>query len=98
MENNGIGINGEYPSPRFADGILIFTNSHEEMKDMLAEASINARLKINLEKIKALFNSFAPKKKIVHNNTEIKELQCYMYLRQEITSDNSIMNNINRRT
>lgn len=45
-----------------------------------------------------MFNLFVSKEKIVCNNTQITEVHSYVYLRQEITSDNNIMNEINRRT
>lgn len=42
------------------------------MLKYLAEASNNVGLNINFEKNKVMLNSFAPKKKIVCNNSEIK--------------------------
>lgn len=48
----------------FVDDILILINSSQEFEEMLenlAEACVNARLKINLEKSKMIFKSFAQK-------------------------------------
>lgn len=66
------------------------------LKD-LAEPSINMGLKIIFRKSKVMFHSFVPKKKIVHDNAEIKEVQICVYLVQEISSENSTMNEINIR-
>lgn len=53
------------------------------------------RLKIDFEKTKVIFDSFFPKEKIVYNTTEIKKVQNIVYHGQEITSQNSIINEIN---
>lgn len=62
----------------------------------MVNARIDVGLKTNLENTKVMPNSFASQKKIVYNNTEIKEGHSYMHLGQKITSDNIIMNEINR--
>lgn len=62
----------------------------------MIEATINVSLKTNFEKTEVI-NSFVLKNKIVYNNTEIKEVQIYVYFKQGISSDKSIMNGIKRR-
>lgn len=52
------------------------------MLEDLAEARINAELKVNLKNIKMMFNTFPEKRKIVHYNTEIEEVLSYVYLGQ----------------
>lgn len=51
----------------------------DKLKD-LVEANINVRLKINFEMFMLNFNSFAPEKKIVCNNIEIKKGQINVFL------------------
>lgn len=63
----------------------------------LVEASINVALKVNLEKTRVIFNSFILKKKLVYNNNDIKEVQSYVHLRQEISLDTGIVSEINGR-
>ena len=97
----GIKINGEFLSHlRFADDIVIISSNPNELEEMLtelAEASIQVGLKMNLQKTKIMFNAFASKKKIMNNSNEIEEVESYVYLGQEITMDNNIMSEINRR-
>lgn len=67
------------------------------MLEDLAEARINVKLKINSKNIKMMFSTFPEKRKTVYYNTEIEEVRSYLYLGQEITPGNSILNEIKRR-
>ena len=62
-EKKGIKIDSEYLSHlRFADGIIIFANSMEELQEMLHElnqASLEVGLSMNLKKTKVMYNEFA---------------------------------------
>lgn len=79
-ENKRIIINGEHLSHlRFADHSLNFSNSSEKLENLAGTSWINVGLKMNLEKNKVVFASFASNKKIIYNNTDIKELQSYVY-------------------
>lgn len=64
-KNKGTRINEGYLSLLwFSDEILILSNSPQELEcmlDDLAAANINVGLKINLEKTKVSFNTFAIK-------------------------------------
>lgn len=52
---------------------------------------------MNFKNKKSVFYEVSTKKDILYNNTEIREMQSYVHIRQKITSDYSIMNEINRR-
>ena len=62
-EKKGIKIDSEYLSHlRFANGIIIFANSMEELQEMLHElnqASLEVGLSMNLKKTKVMYNEFA---------------------------------------
>ena len=62
-EKKGIKIDSEYLThPRFADDIIIFANSMEELQEMLRElnqASLEVGLSMNLKKTKVMYNEFA---------------------------------------
>ena len=62
-EKKGIKIDSEYLThPRFADNIIIFANSMEELQEMLHElnqASLEVGLSMNLKKTKVMYNEFA---------------------------------------
>ena len=62
-EKRGIKIDSEYLSHlRFANGIIIFANSMEELQEMLRElnqASLEVGLSMNLKKTKVMYNEFA---------------------------------------
>ena len=62
-EKRGIKIDNEYLSHLwFANGIIIFANSMEELQEMLRElnqASLEVGLSMNLKKTKVMYNEFA---------------------------------------
>ena len=68
----GVNINGErFNHLRFADDIIIISESLEEMETMLrelAEASEKSGLKMNMQKTKIMTSPLVPQKKITVNS------------------------------
>lgn len=90
---------GEYLNHfQFTDDILIVIESSKKLKNILTiwQKLPYVALKTNLKKIEVI-NSFVLKNKIVYKNTEIKQVHIYVYFKQGISSDKSIMNEIKRR-
>ena len=82
-DTKGLKIDGEYLSHlRFADDIVIFAETPQELQDMLqelAEKSLKVGLKMNISKTKVMTGKDIP----IHvNNTLIEDVDSYIYLGQ----------------
>jgi len=88
-DSMGVNINGEKLNHlRFADDIIIITESLEEMETMLseiAEASKKCGLKMNMQKTKVMTSSLVPQRKITVNGHDIEEVEEYIYLGQRFS-------------
>ncbi|CAF4889151.1 unnamed protein product [Pieris macdunnoughi] len=99
-EKKGIEINGQYLSNlRFADDIVIFSNSATQLQDMLNElvcASKSIGLEMNTSKTKVMTNS--KERPIFVNATSLEYVQNYIYLGKQISfSQNRHVEETNRR-
>ena len=87
-ETGCLKIDGEYLSHlRFADDILICANTPHELQQMLQELpakSDNQGLKMNKSKTKVMMDTDTP---IYVNNTQIENVESYIYLGQRYTSE-----------
>lgn len=97
---NGLNINGEKLTHlRFADDIVVFANTSEELQKMLIElntASKEVGLSMNIQKTKAMTNDEdANVIKIDGNNIEY--VTEYIYLGQLISNHDSTSKEIDRR-
>ncbi len=90
-EEKGININGEKLSHlRFADDIVIFFENPDDLEcynTSTMEATVG--LKINMKKTKTMFNKFITKKQIYIQQTEIEEVEEYVYLGQLVRIDHN---------
>ena len=100
----GIRIEGEYLSHlRFADDIIIFASTKEELQQMLVElneASKSVGLHMNFCKTKIMSNKYIENadQSLEVENQQIEEVQHYIYLGQQISlHDSSKENEIKRR-
>lgn len=86
-DRKGINIDGEYLSHlRFADDIVITTDSFSEAQQMLTEiklASENIGLNINFEKTKFMTN-LVPNNTMESNGNKVEQVHKYKYLGHEI--------------
>lgn len=99
-ELKGININGEMLSHlRYADDIVIFAETHEEISNMLQEVkevSACVGLRMNMGKTKIMANFDVPQTYI--DSVEIETVNEYIYLGQLISFDNNLQKNeISRR-
>ena len=82
-ENKGVKIDGEFLyNLRFADDIFLYTETPQELQQMLQELSDESRrmgLKMNIAKTKVMVIDNTP---INVNNVLIENVQGYMYLGQ----------------
>ena len=83
-ETRGLKIDGDYLSDlRFADDILIRANTPHELQQILKElANENQGLKMNMSKTKVMENDTP----IYVNNTQIKNVESYIYLGQRYST------------
>ena len=97
----GIKINGEYLHHlRFADDIVLFASSAEELQTRMEELSNESSkigLKMNLSKTKVMYNQHAAKKEVKINGETIGIVDEYVYLGQLKTSNAKLTDEINRR-
>ena len=100
----GMRIDGEYLSHlRFADDIIVFASTEEELQLMLTElneASKSVGLHMNLRKTKVMCNKFTEQadKSFEIENQRIEKVEHYIYLGQRISlQDSSKENEIKRR-
>ena len=100
----GIKIDGEYLSHlRFADDIIIFASTKEELQQMLTElneASKSVGLHMNFRKTKIMRNEHTENADEILEieNRQLEEVEYYIYLGQQISRrDSSKVNEIKRR-
>lgn len=100
-QERGININGTFLSHlRFADDIVVFANTPEELQKCLQEltnASEMVGLKMNIDKTKYMNNRFSENKNILLNNIELEKVQKYTYLGQDISFLDNTINEVTRR-
>ena len=100
-DNKGINVNGEYLSNlRFADDIVLFSDSGEELQQMMAELnreSLKVGLKMNRKKTKVMFNSFIQPQQIKIDDEAIEVVEDYIYLGQNIKASYDHSREIKRR-
>ena len=104
LDRMGININGEHLSNfRFADDIVLFAGSEEELEKMLEELNregMKDGMKMNKKKTRVMFNTQGKKYQrtgIKIDNEKIEEVEEYIYLGQLITANNEINKEIDRR-
>ncbi|CAF4877644.1 unnamed protein product [Pieris macdunnoughi] len=87
LEKKGIEINGQHLSNlRFADDIVIFSNSATQLQDMLNElvcASRSIDLEMNTSKTKIIANS--KERPDFVNTTSLEYVPSYIYLWKQIS-------------
>ena len=97
-ETRGLKINGEYLSHlRFADDILICTNTPYELQQMpqeLADESENHGLKLNKSKKKVMMKNDTPR---YVNYTQIENVESYIYLGQRYSTRDKNQDNVIQR-
>ena len=100
----GIKIDGEHLSHlRFADDIIVFASTQEELQQMLTElneASKSVGLHMNLHKTKVMCNKYTEQSDEILEieNQQIEKVEHYIYLGQRISlHDSSKENEIKRR-
>ena len=98
-KTRGLKIDDEYLSHlRFADDILIRANTSQELQQMLqvlADENENQGLRMNKSKTKVMMEIHTP---IYINNTQIYDVESYIYLGQRhSTRDKDQDNEIQRR-
>ncbi len=100
-QHEGILIRDErLTNLRFADDIIIFSESADELEEMLAklnEESKKMGLRINKEKTKIMFNKFAKPKTIIMDQSTIENVSSYVYLGQQININENQEKEIKRR-
>ena len=88
-ENVGININGEYLNNlRFADDIVLFSESWEELQKMIEDLnreSRNVGLKMNMSKTKIMFNENAERQQIRVMDEPLEIVNEYTYLGQTVS-------------
>ena len=97
----GINIDGNYLHHlRFADDIVIFATTAEKLQIMLEELNVEGKpvgMKMNMEKMKVIFNSECIRRDIEVENTKLETVTEYIYLGQKITADRDMDREIDRR-
>ena len=87
-EDKGICIEGEYLNNlRFADDIVLFSDSGEDLQDMiedLGRESLKVGFKMNMKKTKVMFNSFAQPLQIKIGDEVLECVDEYVYLGQTV--------------
>lgn len=104
LHRMGVNINGEKLSNlRFADDIVLFSNSEEELGKMLEALNREGKkdgMRMNKKKTKVMCNSEGQKMQrngIEIDNEIIEEVNEYIYLGQLIRSENDINKEVDRR-
>ncbi|MBF2463453.1 hypothetical protein ICI39_14060 [Listeria welshimeri] len=84
----GVNVNGEYISHlRFADDIVIFAETLEELNQMLNDLNGSSRrvgLGMNLDKTKVMFNRNVMPRPVRVEGVLLEVVQDYIYLGQTI--------------
>ena len=100
-ENVGIKIDGEYLNNlRFADDIVLMSESGEELQMMLGDLNRESRkigLKMNMGKTKVMFNENAVREEIRIMNEPLEIVNEYTYLGQTVSSTPGHETEIKRR-
>lgn len=98
----GIKTNGGFLSHlRFADDIVLFASSAQELQtriEELCEASLKVGLKMNLSKTKVMSNKYVSKETININQVSLEHVDSYVYLGQLINTDDTMFEEVKRRT
>lgn len=89
LDEVGLKVNGEKISHlRFADDIVLMSSNADELQEMLSqlnEESMKLGMKMNMKKIKVMFNKFTRETVVQLNTTEIEKVEEYVYLGQLVT-------------
>src|SRR5438477_12359502 len=100
-DNRGITINGvKLNHLRFADDIVLITNSDEEAQEMLNELNQESNkpgMKINMKKTKVMYNEYANTMPVQVGPQEVEQVNEYIYLGQLVTMKNDKSEEIKRR-
>jgi hypothetical protein len=101
-EDKGISINGKrLNNLRFADDVALIGESLEDIGNRLNELANESKLrglKINMEKTKILKNQYVIPHSVFINDTEIEQVDSYIYLGQRVSLvDKAIDKEIARR-
>ena len=100
-ENRGINIDGEYLSHLiFADDIILFAKSPEELQSMLTDIHIASEpvgLNMHLEKTKVMLNDHTTKSPVIVNSKVIEEVDSYVYLGKTVTNNGDLLPEIKKR-
>ena len=100
-DNKGITINGvKLNHLRFADDIVLITNSGEEAQEMLNELNQESNklgMKINMKKTKVMYNEYANTMPVQVGPQEVEQVNEYIYLGQLVTMKNDKSDEIKRR-
>ena len=101
-ENRGINIDDEYLSYLiFADDIILFTKSPEELQSMLMDIHIASKpvgLNMHFGKSKVMLNDHTTKSPVIVNGKVIEEVDRYVvYLGKTVTNNGDLLPEIKRR-
>jgi hypothetical protein len=103
-QTSGININGsKLNNLRFADDIILFGNTEEELQKNLQTLNNEGRkdgMKMNKKKTKVMCNEIAkrrPRKGITIDGETLEEVAEYKYLGRMLTSRNEMSTEINQR-
>ena len=93
----GININGvRLSNHRFADDIVLFAESEEQLKDMLEESNKEGKkegMKLNKKKTKIMCDEVArrrPRRGVMRDAEQLEEVAEYAYLGRLVTSGNEM--------
>ncbi|XP_042858321.1 uncharacterized protein LOC122244473 [Penaeus japonicus] len=101
-ERKGIKTDGEYLSHlRFADDVIVFSHSPEELQQMLTElneSSLEIGLNMNLKKAKVIHTGHVKgETSITIGNDNIEKVSHYIYLEKRISMDSASNKQKNKR-
>jgi endonuclease/exonuclease/phosphatase family metal-dependent hydrolase len=100
-DNKGILINGERLNHlRFADDIVLISNSCEEAEEMLNGINTESRklgMKMNMKKTKVMYNEYVNSKPVYIGIDEVEKVNEYVYLGQLVKTENDKTDEIRRR-
>src|SRR5438477_9885696 len=100
-DNKGITINGvKLNHLRFADDIVLITNSDEEAQEMLNELNQESNklgMKINMKKTKVMYNEYANTMPVQVLPQGVEQVNEYIYLGQLVTMKNDKSDEFKRR-
>ena len=100
-DNKGMMINGERLNHlRFADDIVLISNSCEELQEMLNEINSESKklgMKMNMKKTKVMYNEYVNRKPVQIGTEEVEGVTEYVYLGQLVKMENDKTDEIRRR-